>query len=85
MEPIRIELTPGAESATLDRGRATSWYPASLRVAIDGQVQPGSTSLDIVAPEEIEGVEIYSGPATIPSEFAGARDQYCGLIVIWTR
>jgi hypothetical protein len=59
--------------------------PCVLRVAIDGQIQPGSTSLDIVTPEEIEAVEIYSGPATIPSEFAGARDQSCGLIVIWTR
>jgi len=75
----------GSKLVTLPDGRMVV-AECTVRVAIDGQVQPGGTSLDVVAPEEIEGVEIYSGPATIPAEFATARrDQFCGLILIWTR
>lgn len=60
--------------------------PCVLRVAVDGQIQPPGTPLDIVTPEAIEGVEIYLGPATMPAEFATARrDQSCGLVLIWTR
>ena len=43
-------------------------------------------SLNAVQPEEVHGIEIHSGPASIPSEFGGARmDAYCGLVMIWTR
>ncbi len=33
---------------------------------------------------DIEGIEVYTGPADLPGEFSG-RNSGCGLIVIWTR
>lgn len=33
---------------------------------------------------DIEGIEVYTGPADVPGEFAG-RNAGCGVIVIWTR
>jgi hypothetical protein len=60
--------------------------PCVLRTAIDGQIQPWGTSLDVIDPTELIGIEVYLGAANLPAEFAlGRRDQFCGLIVIWTR
>jgi hypothetical protein len=33
---------------------------------------------------DIEGIEVYTGAADVPGEFAG-RNAGCGVIVIWTR
>jgi hypothetical protein len=60
--------------------------PCVMRVAVDGMLREWGFSLDGIEPKEIYGVEVYPGPATIPSEFSGMRkDAYCGLIMIWTR
>lgn len=58
-----------------------------MRMAVDGVLMPQLFSLhELPAPAEIAGVEIYKGGATIPVELSGARaDNYCGLIVVWTR
>lgn len=34
--------------------------------------------------QDIEAVEVYTGPADVPGEFAG-RNAGCGVIVIWTK
>lgn len=60
--------------------------PCVMRVAVDGMLREWGFSLDWIDPKEIHGVEVYPGPATMPSEFSGLRkDAYCGLVMIWTR
>ena len=84
-EPIRIELTPGAE--TLPSIEVEGQRERSGRLAGFDR-RPGPTGQHLARHRRAGGDRgrgDYSGPATIPSEFAGARDQYCGLIVIWTR
>jgi hypothetical protein len=39
---------------------------------------------DYVMPGEVEAVEAYDSPASLPAEFGGSRAG-CGVIVIWTR
>ena len=39
---------------------------------------------DVVSASEIVGIEIYRGPAEIPTRYLGARSA-CGLILVWTR
>jgi hypothetical protein len=39
---------------------------------------------DYVMPGEVEAVEAYDSPASLPAEFGGSRAA-CGVIVIWTR
>ena len=39
---------------------------------------------DLVSPDEVEGIEVYTGPATTPAELSMV-DTDCGVIVIWTR
>jgi hypothetical protein len=42
--------------------------------------------MNSIPPTDIHGIEIYSGPADVPPEYAGANsDSFCGLIIIWTR
>jgi hypothetical protein len=63
-----------------------SWSPCFMRVGVDGQVKEWGFDMDSIEPEHIHGIEVYSGPATIPSEYNSARkDGYCGLVMIWTR
>jgi hypothetical protein len=52
---------------------------------LDGQLARGLEA-DQVPVNDIEGIEVYSGPSTTPMQFshAQARDA-CGVIVIWTR
>jgi hypothetical protein len=47
---------------------------------------PGETLFDIntLQPNTIAGIEVYTGPATIPPQYGGARST-CGLIVVWTK
>lgn len=39
---------------------------------------------DIVHPEDVEGIEVYSGLSTVPPEFLN-RWARCGVVAIWTR
>jgi hypothetical protein len=39
--------------------------------------------LESVNPSEIEAMEVYTGPGTIPGEFN--TGDVCGVIAIWTR
>ena len=57
-----------------------------MRIGLNGFIRNSSFTLDSVSPQDIYGIEIYSGPATIPPQFnAGAIDMSCGLVMIWTK
>lgn len=52
---------------------------------VDGmRIENGSP--DEFSPQDVEAVELYSGPATIPPQFTARFNSYtCGAVVIWTR
>lgn len=57
-----------------------------LRLAIDGHLMPPDFSVDDLRPEEVMGIEIYLGAATIPVEFSSVQqDAPCGLVIAWTK
>jgi hypothetical protein len=60
--------------------------PCVMRLMLDGIVLPALTDIDAVVPQDVHGVEVFFGAASIPSAMAGSRtDNWCGLIAIWTR
>jgi hypothetical protein len=60
--------------------------PCILRLVLDGLALPAGTSVDEVKPEEVAGIEIYTGPASMPVELAHFQeDSWCGTVVIWTK
>ena len=40
-----------------------------------------------MSPRSVEGMEIYSGPSSVPTEFLGTRaiSSSCGTIILWSR
>jgi hypothetical protein len=66
--------------------------PCYMRVMVDGmeRTREGGATFDLrqlPKPEEIHGIEVFAGPATIPLQYGGIGDptKWCGLIAIWTR
>lgn len=89
-----IELIEGPEGVIPVSRRVQSMdlrsgLPCYMRLAIDGVLIP-DTPVNLAhrlpAVGEIHGIEVFGGPARIPSEYAGdQRNMVCGLIVVWTR
>jgi hypothetical protein len=56
-----------------------------MQVYLDQVPLPTPFNLDLLPPpKELAGIEIYSGPATIPPQFAGTNTS-CGVVLVWTR
>ena len=67
-------------------GGGIALVPCVLRVMLDGIVLPALSDIDKVVPQDVHGVEVFFGAASIPPSLGGMRsDNWCGLIAIWTR
>jgi hypothetical protein len=56
-----------------------------MQVYVDQVPLPNPFNLDLLpAPRELGGIEVYSGPSTMPPQFNG-YDRGCGVILIWTK
>ena len=72
----------GSRSVVRMRGRHCDPLVWLDRVPLVG----GFPDLDAIAPNSIEGIEIYSGVSTVPPDLIGPREAGgCGVIVLWTR
>jgi len=79
---IRIE-SRGFDNKVRIRGSR-----CSPLIWLDGQgLFAGEFDLDSVDPYSFEGIEIYSGPASVPVEFQGNQrvSSSCGTVVLWSR
>ena len=60
--------------------------PCVLQVLVDNVRMPWGFDLNLLDRGDIHGIEIYSGPATVPPEYNGTSKQStCGIIAIWTK
>lgn len=69
--------------------RGGGWGGTCLpAVWLDGFKQrrgPWFSSLDdLILPEQIGGIEMYSGPAEVPAQYKD-HDAVCGAIIVWSR
>ncbi|MBK6306558.1 MAG: TonB-dependent receptor plug domain-containing protein [Gemmatimonadetes bacterium] len=85
-----FRMIPGVRIDT--RGFNTSVRFRGARCApltwMDGSpLYAGEFDLDSVDPRSFEGIEIYSGAASVPAEFQGNRSlsSACGTIILWSR
>ena len=85
-----VRVTLGSDGkARLRMGRAITG-PANrvdcpVEYVVDS-VRPALFNLDDMNPMDVEGLEVYSGAAAIPSELAAHNgNSSCGVIVIWSR
>jgi hypothetical protein len=80
---IAVVSRAGRKVLRFNRGGAARDCPPQYFV--DGmRIEAGMP--DEFTPQDVEAVEFYSGPATLPPQFAPRPFSYtCGAIVIWTR
>lgn len=79
----RVEPTRFGDSRIRFRGARTPPL-----VWLDGTpLYAGEFNLDSVDPRTFEGIEIYSGPSSVPAEFQGNRtmSSASGTIILWSR
>jgi hypothetical protein len=85
---LRVARPPiGDAIVESSRGVGVMGGSCPLRVGLDGMVLGSTRDFNVndISPREIYGIEIYSGPATIPGQhLASAAGASCGLIMIWT-
>lgn len=56
-----------------------------MQYYLDGIRQPqGSFDIDLLPPEDVQAIEVYSGPSRTPAIYAH-RGAPCGVVAIWTR
>jgi hypothetical protein len=86
-----MRLIPGAQILVGENGRAALRFARVGRpncppqFFVDG-VQVIGYNIDDMPPGDVEGVELYSGPAGLPPEFNRTRGtSICGTVAIWTR
>lgn len=86
---VRIADSLGNSVAISTRGKKfANGAPVDclLRVMLDGTILSSLVSIDNMMPNDVYAIELFLGPARIPPQFAGIRDDaWCGLIAIWTR
>jgi outer membrane receptor for ferrienterochelin and colicin len=66
--------------------------PCFLLVMVDGVplskvgTESGFNLQELPPPDQIHGIEVFVGPASIPLQYGGTGNgKWCGLIAIWTR
>lgn len=87
---IRITDALGSAVAISTRGKQFQLkgglVDCPLRLMIDGVLMPELSDIDQVDPKSAYGIEVFNGPASIPLKLQSMRkEQWCGLIAIWTR
>ena len=80
---VTVALKNGRPTIRFTRGQLGRDCPPQY--IVDGmRIENGSP--DEFVPEDVEALELYSGPSTIPPQFAPRFNSYtCGAVVIWTR
>jgi len=80
-------LTPirGGGQATLRFSRAQGPRDCPPQYWVDG-VKTWNLNIDDIVPQDVEGIEVYSGASTVPPQFNTKEGTtICGVILIWTR
>lgn len=85
-----VRTIPGATIVPAENGRVALRFARSSGACnpqyfLDG-LRVTTFNIDDVPPADVEGVELYSGPAGLPPEFNHLYDgTVCGTVAIWTR
>jgi hypothetical protein len=81
--PTARAMTIGGETVKIPSGNAERCV---LRIGVNGKLMMPGFSIDDVRPEEVAGIEVYLGAATLPTEFSSVQhDAPCGMIMIWIK
>lgn len=57
--------------------------PCRPTIVLDGMFMRGIALDDLVHANDIEALEVYKGPSTVPPQWRSAA--VCGVIAVWTK
>jgi hypothetical protein len=81
----RIVPLRGGSQATLRFSRAQGTRDCPPQYWVDG-VKAWNLNIDDIVPQDVEGIEIYSGASTVPPQYNTREGTtICGVVLIWTR
>jgi len=81
----RIVPLRGSSQATLRFSRAQGTRDCPPQYWVDG-VKAWNLNIDDIVPQDVEGIEIYSGASTVPPQYNTREGTtICGVVLIWTR
>ncbi len=82
---LQVTNVNGEPAITSSRGIGVAGTSCRPRIGFDGIVLGSDFDVNDFSPNEIYGIEIYNGAATIPGQYlASATGGSCGLVMIWT-
>jgi len=80
---------PFGTSQTAQTGRSSGPRSCTIQYYVNGIPFPVAPDIGIntfIRPDEVAGVEVYSGSAQIPAQFNSSQsNSRCGVVAIWTR
>jgi TonB family protein len=84
-----LRMVPGLQLYSTNTGSSIRIRnaPCPPLIVVDGApALSGYLDVDIFSPQTLDGIEVYSGAATVPAELRTARgDDRCGVIALWSR
>jgi hypothetical protein len=81
----RLVPLRGGSQATLRFSRAQGARDCPPQYWVDG-VKAWNLNIDDIVPQDVEGIEVYSGASTVPPQFNTREGTtICGVVLIWTR
>ena len=82
---LQVITVNGRSTIASSRGIGVAGSSCRPRVGFDGIALGSDFDVNDISPNEIYGIEIYNGAATIPGQYlASAPGGSCGLVMIWT-
>jgi len=79
-----FRTVPGATVRTSSRyGNLVRFHGCKPRIWLDGVPLLDAELDEVLTPQEIAGIEIYSASPAVPAQYMDTRG--CGTIVVWTR
>jgi hypothetical protein len=69
---LQLEPAPGGTLVMSARGLAVRnmrLAACAMRIGLDGQLMPGDFRIDEIPIDDVEAIEVYAGPATMPPQF----------------
>jgi len=89
-----LRMVPGVRVMPNGVGSATIAIPGAgtrftdncqVKVVLDGlRFRWGASTIDDIAVDDLEAIEVFRSLAEVPVEFAGP-DAHCGVVAVWTR
>jgi hypothetical protein len=85
-----LRMAPGVQVVRLAGANGIRFISSAGRrncaplIWLDGQKAPGM-EIDQIPPSDVEGIELYQGASTTPTQFWQNTSTTCGTIVVWTR